>query len=241
MDYGIQMYSIRDLTPKDMKAALKGVADIGYKYVEFAGLFDHPAEQIREWLDEFGLICSGTHTGTSPLENDPKAILDYHRTIGTCDYIIPGTGLRNPEEIGWFVDFCKKTIPMLREEGFRLHYHNHDSEFRVLKDGILPYSYLELQTELSLELDTYWLYVAGTDPLAVMERLKDRVRFIHVKDGNNSGHGAPLGQGTAPVADVVAAAKRLGFTMIVESETLNPTGLEEAKISFEYLKSLEEN
>ena len=58
MDYGIQMYSIRDLTPKDMKAALKGVADIGYKYVEFAGFFDHPAEQIREWLDEFGLVCS---------------------------------------------------------------------------------------------------------------------------------------------------------------------------------------
>ena len=36
MDYGIQMYSLRDLAQVDLKAALKKVADIGYKTVEFA-------------------------------------------------------------------------------------------------------------------------------------------------------------------------------------------------------------
>ena len=55
MKYGIQMYSVRDLAEKDLRAALKCVADIGYKYVEFAGFFGHSAEEVRSWLDEFGL------------------------------------------------------------------------------------------------------------------------------------------------------------------------------------------
>ena len=55
MKYGIQMYSVRDLAEKDLYAALKCVADIGYKYVEFAGFFGHKAEDVRAWLDELGL------------------------------------------------------------------------------------------------------------------------------------------------------------------------------------------
>lgn len=43
--------------------ALEKVAQMSYKYVEFAGFFDYMPEQIKLWLDEFGLVCSGTHTG----------------------------------------------------------------------------------------------------------------------------------------------------------------------------------
>lgn len=37
MKYGIQMYSLRDITEKDLDGALKSVADMGYHYIEFAG------------------------------------------------------------------------------------------------------------------------------------------------------------------------------------------------------------
>ena len=45
--------------------------------------------------------------------------------------------------------------------------------------------------------------------------------------------------GTAPVAEVYAKAKEYDMLIIVESETCNPSGIEEAKICFDYLKSLE--
>ena len=48
-----------------------------------------------------------------------------------------------------------------------------------------------------------------------------------------------LGQGTAPVAAVYAKAVELNVPMVVESETLQPDGLTEAKICIDYLKSLE--
>ena len=68
VEYGLQMYSLRDITGDDLKGALKLVADMGYKYIEFAGFFGHKAEDVKAWLDEYGLVCSGTHTGGDALQ-----------------------------------------------------------------------------------------------------------------------------------------------------------------------------
>ena len=34
-EYGIQMFSIRDLAQKDLEAALRTVSEQGYKYIDF--------------------------------------------------------------------------------------------------------------------------------------------------------------------------------------------------------------
>ena len=65
MEYGLQLYSIRDITGNDLEGALKKVADLGYKFVEFAGFFGNSAETVKGWLDKYGLKVSGTHTGTN--------------------------------------------------------------------------------------------------------------------------------------------------------------------------------
>ena len=46
--------------------------------------------------------------------------------------------------------------------------------------------------------------------------------------------------GIAPVDKVYKKALELGVPMIVESETLTPSGEEECRICFEYLKNLEQ-
>ena len=63
IEYGLQMYSVRDITKENLKDALRKVAEMGYKYVEFAGFFGNTAEDVKAWMDEYGLKCSGTHTG----------------------------------------------------------------------------------------------------------------------------------------------------------------------------------
>ena len=62
---------------------------------------------------------------------------------------------------------------------------------------------------------------------------------IHLKDGIKGGKGFSLGEGEAPVAAVREKAIELGFQMVVESEGLNPTGIEEITRCFKYLMSLE--
>ena len=58
---GLQLYSIRDDMDVDMDAALGRVAEIGYKYVEFAGGYrEKSAEEIKALLDKHGLVISVT-------------------------------------------------------------------------------------------------------------------------------------------------------------------------------------
>ena len=61
MEYGIQLYSLRDLAEQNLGAALEAVAKMGYTHVEFAGFFGHSAEDVKAMLDHNGLKVSGTH------------------------------------------------------------------------------------------------------------------------------------------------------------------------------------
>jgi sugar phosphate isomerase/epimerase len=43
MEYGLQLFSVRDITGNDLEGALKAVAELGYSSVEYAGFFGHSA------------------------------------------------------------------------------------------------------------------------------------------------------------------------------------------------------
>ena len=239
MDYGLQLYSVRDVTGTDLEGTLKKVAEIGYRYVEFAGFFGHSAEEVKAMLDRYGLIVSGTHSGLGDLDADFAGTVKYHKTIGNTNYIVPGAPTWTAAELDETIEKLNKYQPMLEAEGIRLAYHNHDGEFKPNADGQIPHEEMERRTNIDFQSDTFWAYVAGKDPVEVITRLKDRVHVIHLKDGLRNGHGYALGEGEAPVAAVRAKAIELGMHMVVESETLQPDGISEATRCINYLKSLE--
>ena len=239
MEYGLQMYSVRDITKDDLPGAVAKVAQMGYKLIEFAGFFGHSAEEVNKMLSDNGVKVSGTHTGLAELLNDYEGTVAFHKAINNPIYIIPGHDLSTKEKVDQFIEDVNRLQPMLKAEGIEMGFHNHSSEFLPNKDGVIFYDELVSRTSLLLEIDTFWAYAAGKDPVALMEQYKDRLRLIHIKDGFQNGEGKPLGQGAAPVADVYKKAVELGIPMVVESETLTPDGLTEAKICFEYLKDQE--
>ena len=240
MDYGIQLYSVRDITGKDLRTALKKMADIGYKYVEFAGFFGHSAKEVKAWLDEYGLKVSSTHTGLQELLDDFEGTVAYHKTIGNRNIIIPGHDLSSQAKIDDFVEKVNALIPRLEKEGISLCYHNHSREFQPNQDGTMIHEQLVLRTNLKIEVDTYWFFnAAGFSARGIMERLKDRMDFIHIKDGFKGGEGMPLGKGEAPLRDVYDCAKENNMLMIVESESLKPDGVTEAQICYDWLKAQE--
>ena len=71
-----------------------------------------------------------------------------------------------------------------------------------------------------------------------MERLKDRIHLIHLKDGLADRHGRALGEGYAPVKEVLEKAISLGFGIVVESEGLQPDGPSEVARCYQYLMNL---
>ena len=238
--YGLQMFSLRDLTERDMEAALRAVSEMGFAYVEYAGFYGHSAEQIRAWQDQYGLACSGTHTGWHELlPENIEATIAYHKTIGNKNIIIPAADLSTLEKI---IDFCavmNKAQLRLAKEGISLGYHNHNHEFIVMPWGSTIHSELEKRGTFDFELDTYWLFHAGVNPIETLERLQGRVKVIHLKDGIPETGGKSLGEGKAPVAAVRQKALDMGLLMVVESEGLNPSGIEEVGRCVEYLKQFE--
>ena len=210
MEYGIQMYSVRDLTEKNMDEALRQVSELGYKFVEFAGFFGHTAEEIKAMLDKYGLRVSGTHTGWEEIANNFDETVAYHKTIGNKNIIIPGADLSTQDKLDAFIAMINEVQPKLEAEGITLGYHNHHREFLPNVDGSQIEDQLIYRTNVNLEIDTYWAYVGMKNPIKLLDRLGDRVKVIHVKDGDADGNGTPLGLGTAPVADVYAKAIEMG-------------------------------
>ncbi len=238
IEYGLQLNSVRDLTGADLEGALKAVAEMGYKYVEYAGFFGHPAETVAAWQEKYGLTCSGTHTGWGELlPENIEATIAYHKAIGNKHIIVPGAELDTLEKI---IDFChvmNRAQLRLAAEGISLGYHNHSHEFVVMPWGSTIHSELEKRGTFDFEIDTFWAFNAGLDPVAVLNRLAGRVKVIHLKDGFKGGAGKSLGQGEAPVLAVREAAIKMGLRMVVESEGCDPTGLEEVKRCIDFLKA----
>ena len=92
-----------------------------------------------------------------------------------------------------------------------------------------------------LEVDTYWAQVGGVPAVSLLERLGDRVRFIHVKDGDisrNNKAQVAVGGGRMPVADVLAAAPQA--VRVVELDDVDGDVFEALADSITFLRSLGE-
>ncbi len=97
--------------------------------------------------------------------------------------------------------------------GIGVGYHNHAFEIRPRIDGQPAFELLAelLDPAVQLEVDTYWAEVGGVPAASLLERLGDRVTFLHIKDGPLTDVDAdqlPAGSGGMDMPAVLAAAPR---------------------------------
>ena len=244
MNYGLQLFSVRDIAQKDYGEMLFRVAEMGYRSVEPAGFFENNAKDVAAMLKRNELDVIGAHVGPDTLFGQFKDTLTYLQTIGCKNLVLPWVYYATAEELAQSIKNIHSITPTLEREGMTLHFHNHWEELRPNQDGQITVDELAKHTDVLFELDTFWAFDAGVDPVRWMEERRDRIRMIHIKDGfvqdftDSKSHakGMSLGLGEAPVKEVRRKAIELGFDMIVESEGLDPTGLEEVKRCIDFLK-----
>ena len=191
---GIQLYSVRNSFAADDLATLTAVSATGYHYVEAANHnaqeddgvgFGIPAGELRDKLSSLGLKIVGCHINPLLLDRMP-AVLDYHQELGNrqigCDTeFFPYNDL---DYIYRRCEFFNKIGEMCRQRGMRYYYHNHYMEFQHIGDKSI-YEIIMENTDPELvfiELDTYWAFRGGFDPVKLIHRYKDRLLLIHQKD-----------------------------------------------------------
>ena len=245
MEYGLQMFSVRNAAKADFEGTLRVLAEMGYSFIETAGLWGHTAKEIREMADRHGFKIRSTHIAFQELFDDFDNTVKYHKELGCSDIVLAWGGFYTAPEVEYFIENINRCIPKLKEEGMRLHFHNHAAEFFPNQDGVIAMTEYLNRTEIMLEPDVYWLSVAGVDPVEFIEKYKDRISMVHLKDGMMfdptgpypSGCSRALGLGEVKIAEVRAKAIELGLDMIAETE--GASELEIMKNSIGYLKTLD--
>ncbi len=189
MILGAQLYTVRSYTQteKDLDESLRLIAEIGYKTVQISAIggFIKP-EKVKELCDKHGLKIVITHSDPNRILNDTENLIKEHKLMG-CNYIGLGSmpdKYRTPEWIGHFTEDYKEAAKRIKDAGMLFMYHNHNFEFGkangkyyidYLIEGFEP-------DEMGFTLDTYWLQMAGVDVCQWIERLKDRIPCVHLKD-----------------------------------------------------------
>lgn len=240
---GIQLYTVRKLMARDAAGTLEKLAGIGYREVEFAGLYGKSAQQMRALLDRYGLTAPSSHIGAAEMRGDWERTLADAATLGqsyiTCAWIDEGertlNGYREVAEL------FNRSGEAARKAGLQLCYHNHDFEFTRLGDTV-PYDLLLRDCNPSLvkmEMDIYWLVKGGRDPLEYFQWHPGRFPLVHVKDMDASGKMVDVGKGVIGFRGIFQHAKQAGIEhcFVEHDEPKEP--LATARASYEYLRTLE--
>lgn len=238
MKFAVQLYSVRDHMKRgeDFLEVIKKVKEIGFDGVEFAGYFGHSAEELKAHCDSLGLEVVGTHIG---IENYLPEKLDetlrFHKALG-CKYIgVGGAAHSTYEESENTGKILGEAGKEARKLGMDTYYHNHTEEFTPLKDGLTAEDIIG--SHCKLELDTYWSFCAGVDNYDYLTKNKDKIVLIHIKDGVARKPKA-LGEGECDLKKVVDGVNAIGLDwVILENDEPTPTGLEDIKRSYAWLKS----
>jgi len=242
---GIQLYSVRKAMQADFDGTLKKVAGIGYKQVEFAGLFGHSAAQVRSTLDGLGLTAPSMHVPFETLDQGWDAVLSDAHQLG-CRYVvvpsIPGALRSSLDDYRRVAERFTRGAEAAAKAGIGFAYHNHDIDFAPI-DHRLPFDVLLEASDPSLvkfELDLYWIVRAGQDPLRYFNRWPGRGRLVHVKDtmGAPDHRMTEVGSGIIDWPHLLASAKGAGVEhFIVEHDDAADPFASISK-SFSYLRDL---
>jgi sugar phosphate isomerase/epimerase len=214
MNYSLQLYTLRDALQEDLPGTIRKVAEIGFTQVEPYN-FVATASELGAALKENGLTAPSGHAPL--LSQDQDGIFAAAKELGINTVIDPFIAADRWQTAGDIQATAAGLNAAAKKGagyGIRVGYHNHQWELESTIEGRTALEYLAdlLDPEVVLEVDTYWVAVGGHDPVAVLERLGDRVKFIHIKDGpltTDTKAQLPAGQGEVAVLEVIAAAKSL--------------------------------
>lgn len=219
---GLQLWTVRDACDRDLERTLRTVGAQGFDGVELFQLHGHRAAEVRAWLDAAGLVAAGRHAPLEALESELTELAEELEVLGTDRAAISWLDPQSLERPTEMVDRVAGAARTARDHGVRLGFHNHWTE-PVSQDG--GPSFLDLLRQLPadllwLELDLGWVWQAGVDPAAEVEKTSGRCPLVHVKDyaSREGRDDVPVGDGVVGYDRVLPAALAAGAEWLIVEE-----------------------
>jgi sugar phosphate isomerase/epimerase len=262
---GLQLYSVRDLLPKDYDGTLRHVAALGYREVEAAGFFNRIPAEVKQAMDRAGLNCVSAHYPLKDLLPKVDEVIQFGGDLGLKYIVCASPWLKDPtrvkdpgsradresmtlEDWRWNAEQFNRIGERTNAAGIRFAYHNHTPEFRE-ENGVIFYDELLRLTDpakVTMELDCGWAIVAGKNPADYLTRYPSRFSMLHVKDFKMTAAVTPsapppsteLGRGTIDYRPIFEAAKKTSIAhTFVEQEEFDMPPFEALKIDADYMRA----
>jgi sugar phosphate isomerase/epimerase len=251
---GLELYSLREQTPKDFEGTLAKVHACGYTVVEAAGFFGHSGPEFRKIMENAGLHCVSAHYTLALLRTQLDQLIEYAKSAGLEYMICSSSGgqhrIPSPErdlsldDWRWAAGEFNKIGEKMKAAGITFGVHNHTPEFATL-DGVLVYDELLKLTDPSLvtfQMDAGWVWASGHDPVEFLKKAPKRYPLMHVKDMVKQPDGkmkiTALGKGSIDYGPIMKAATGLKY-YFVEQEEFDMDPYEELRLEAEYMRHLQ--
>lgn len=247
-NFGIQLYTLRDIIGDDPRGVISSLAEFGYKQIESyegsMGIFWGMSHtEFKQFMDEQGLTLVSTHANVfENYQQKVDQLAEIGATYITCPYIGP------QETINDFYQLAEQFNELgqiANDAGLKFAYHNHAYSFEEV-DGEIPQVVMMENTDPNLvdyQLDMYWVRAAGEDITEWLERYPNRFTSGHVKDfsGGENPESVVIGTGTIDYPSILQVAQENGMEyFIVEQEAYTgTTPLDAARSNAEYMQTLE--
>ena len=193
----VQLYTVRDQLTADLDGTLARLAAMGLTQVE-AFDFIGRAPELAEAFARTGLTARTGHatmlsdevrfgdTVVTPPRQDE--VFAAAKTLGleiVIDAFVAPDRWLDESAIADTAARLNAAAARAADHGLRVGYHNHSQEFAASFGGRSGYELFvdQLSDDVVLEVDLYWAATAKQDVAALLGRLGERVKALHVKDG----------------------------------------------------------
>lgn len=257
---GLALWSLRVQLKEDVSAALELAKSYGIKEVETYVMEGVPAEKLAQELKAKDLRAVSAHVSYGLFERDFEQVVRDLKTLGVTFTNVPFPRVNKervltPELAREMAANFNKWGAALKKEGIRFGFHPHGLEFRPLGDGsedtVFDLIVRETNPEhVCYQMDVFWVYITGQDPVKLLKKYPNRWVSLHVKDlrkdaltGVHTGSAPPtdnvaVGTGQIDWPAVLRAAQEVGVKhYFLEDET--PAPLQCIPASLKYLRALE--
>jgi len=248
---GVQLYTVRKIIGQDPATVLKAIQDIGYTEVEVTYSM---VEQIWPALKQTTLKPISVHLDKDMLAGDPthaETVMKDLKDRG-FEYVVLSsypTAEGGVDSIKRAANVMNRAAERAKANGMTFCYHNHAHDLKPV-EGTPALELLMRETQrdlVFLEIDIFWVSVAGHDPVEMLKTYSGRVPLLHLKD---KAQGVPVafnenvpreafkevGSGTINIPAVLSAADAAGVRhYFVEQDQTPGDPIASLRQSYKYL------
>lgn len=253
---GVQLYTLRTIMPKDTEGTIKEIAAIGYKEVE---VLQADMDKTVPLAKASGMTAPSGHFDANIILGKRTDVtwdqcVEQAKKNGLQYVVMPYIAPEARGDLDFYralADKMNKAGEAVSKAGMQFCYHNHAFEFEGAQ-GKRPWDVLMERWDkklVALEVDVFWVSVAGDTPSEFLRRYKGRVPLVHLKD---KAFGTPVqfnervhpnsfkevGAGTLDFGMILRACQVAGVKhyFVEQDQSTNP--LDSIKISFNKIRSM---